>query len=130
MNYEEANKMLGGKPEVCLHRSVPVRMKGPEYYGGPISIKLYSTPILTIFMDNSITIRTDGYRTRTTKKYINKYLPQDWQVYQEDGVWYLRHITYIGQEDVSPIYLLSEGITIYSDNWTVIGDNFPIPEKK
>ncbi len=130
MDYKEAEKMLGGKSEVYLHLSPPVRMEGPDYYGGPITIKLYSTSILTILMDNSITIRTDEVRTKTTKKYINKYLPKDWQVYQEKEIWYLRHIMYEGQEDVSPVYLFSDGITICSDNWTVIGDNFPILSEK
>ena len=52
------------------------------------AIRLHDTNIL-VFKNNTITLNTGGYQTRTTKDRLNKYLPQNFNVYQKNYTWYI-----------------------------------------
>lgn len=51
-------------------------------------IRLYDTDIVTMESDH-ITLNSGGFQTVTTKKWINKYLPQGVNLYQKDFNWYI-----------------------------------------
>lgn len=51
-------------------------------------IRLYDTDIIA--MDNNeIILNSGGYQTKTTSRWINKYLPQGVRVYQKDFDWFV-----------------------------------------
>lgn len=51
-------------------------------------IRLYDTDIVA--MDNNeIILNSGGYQTKTTSRWINKYLPQGVRLYQKDFDWYI-----------------------------------------
>ena len=52
------------------------------------AIRLHDTNIL-VFKNNTITLNSGGYQTRTTKDRLNKYLPQNFNVYQKNYTWYI-----------------------------------------
>ncbi|CAK0779623.1 hypothetical protein CCP2SC5_920019 [Azospirillaceae bacterium] len=53
-------------------------------------IRLHTTDIL-VFSGDSIRISSGGWQTRTTKERINKYLPQGYRLFSEDGFWFISH---------------------------------------
>ena len=55
---------------------------------GKFSVIVYNTTVLTINQDR-ITLNSGGYRTNLTKNRINKYLPDDYRLYQENHTWYV-----------------------------------------
>lgn len=58
----------------------------PEKY----AIRYHDTDILT-FTDKTCTLNSGGWHTSTTKKYMNKYLPKGFYVFQKNFVWYLKN---------------------------------------
>lgn len=83
--------------------------------GGGNGVQLHDTEIIRFLNDGSIILNSGGYKTMTTKARINELLPQPWNLYQEDGVWYLSNW------NDSKVYVFQDGITINPDG-TVSND--------
>ena len=49
-------------------------------------IRLHNTDILT-FTGDKVVLNSGGYRTVTTKRRLNRYLPDNIKVYQKNGIW-------------------------------------------
>ena len=69
------------------------------------TIRLYDTDIITIMDNGKIKLDSGGFRTATTKKWINQYL-NGYTVYQKDFEWYV-----FNQSDKTTI-LFEDGMTI------------------
>lgn len=70
-------------------------------------IRLYDTDIVLIDSE-AIILNSGGFRTATTSKWINKYLPQGVRVYQKNYEWYVSD-TRQSNEVITPFI---EGITV------------------
>ena len=57
--------------------------------GNKVVIKLYDTAILTFHKDGRLTLNSGGYRTATTKRRINQFLPKDLSVKTFKGQWWV-----------------------------------------
>lgn len=57
-----------------------------------IALRYHATDVITARHDGTVTLDSGGWRTATTKKRINAYLPADWSLYQSDFAWFLRHL--------------------------------------
>jgi len=65
------------------YRDITIELDGKElcfYHQSLIVIKN---------KDNSYELNSHGYRTKTTKERINRYIPSGFRVYQEDFTWYV-----------------------------------------
>ena len=88
MNYTDANDKLTG-------RNHDRRKIGNNTYlerrDDDIALRLQNTDILLYHPDGKITLNSGGWRTVTTKARINEFLPAEWSLWQERGVWYLAY---------------------------------------
>lgn len=72
-----------------------------------IGVRYHDTFVLIWDAEDTIELYTRGYRTMTTRRRMNTYLPEPWMVYTEEGVWYLSEGSYGSLRSV-----FVEGITI------------------
>lgn len=72
---------------------------------GTIAVYYHATPIVTYRPDGSYVLKTNGYRTSTTKSRINEYSPA--YICQRKFVWYQR-----GQRFVDGMILNADGQTV------------------
>ena len=57
--------------------------------GTAVVIYLHWTAVVTLHADGRIVLNTGGWYTQTTKERINRFLPPEFYVAQEDDAWYL-----------------------------------------
>ena len=89
MTHKELTKLVHGK--TCrLERKVANNTYARIMHDGSIAVRLYSTDVVTIHPDNSVTLRHGGHKTPTTKDRINKFSP--YYVRQQKGEWYVNGI--------------------------------------
>lgn len=86
MNYIDAVKMVKGKTSAS-RRKIGNNTRAEIGPDGSVAIILHSTPVVTIHPDNTVTLRSGGWRTHTTKDRINKY--SSVKVYQRNYEWFL-----------------------------------------
>jgi len=89
MTHNDAVKMVYGK------RNASRRKVGNNTYAeilddGSIGIKLHHTYVVKIHADDSATLNTGGWHTRTTKDRINEYAPCGVCVVQRKHEWYVQ----------------------------------------
>ena len=90
MTHKELTKLVHGK--TCrLERKVANNTYARIQHDGSIAVRLYSTDVVTIHPDNSVTLRHGGHKTDTTKNRINRFSP--FYVRQENWEWYVNGIT-------------------------------------
>lgn len=53
-----------------------------------VALRLHSTDILTFKLDGTVTIKTGGWQTVTTKARINEHVPDGFGLGQTKGVWH------------------------------------------
>ena len=89
MTHKELTKLVHGK--TCrLERKVANNTYARIQHDGSIAVRLYSTDVVTIHPDNSVTLRHGGHKTPTTKERINRFSP--FYVRQENWEWYVNGI--------------------------------------
>lgn len=54
-----------------------------------LSVRLHETNVVTYHADGSITLRTGGWFSRTTKDRMNTHLPSDLSVQSKKGDWFV-----------------------------------------
>lgn len=54
-----------------------------------VGIRHHNTTIITIDYHGGTTLDCNGWRSRSTKTRLNKWLPKGYNIYQENHVWYL-----------------------------------------
>ena len=98
--YIEAAAFLGGKPV----RSIPSIRSTivSRINNAAIGVFYHGTPVVTYHDDGTVTLRTGGWHTSTTKVRINDFSPA--RIYQKDFNWYFN----IGEGHVDFI----EGMTV------------------
>ena len=90
MTHKELTKLVHGK--TCkMERKIANNTYAKILQSGSISVRLYSTDVVTIHSDNSATLRSGGHKTATTKNRINKYSPVG--VFQKNKKWFTSHGT-------------------------------------
>jgi len=75
-----------------------------------IGVRYHDTFVLIWNEDGSIELYTRGYRTMTTRRRMNTYLPKPWEIHTEGGVWYLSEGSFGSLRSV-----FVEGITLTPD---------------
>lgn len=101
MTHAEATKMVHGIGN-RMKRKVGNNTYARILDDGAVAIRLHNTDVVTIHPDNTVTLRTGGWQTSTTKDRINQYSPV--RVYQRKYEWY---ITLNGKE-----YPFMEGMVV------------------
>lgn len=130
--YAELDALLVGhnKHKKVLANHTVAERGGP----GRIAIRLHKTHIL-IYMDNGqVRLDSSGWRTITTRDRINRYLPYDWMVGCDKGIWYLRQggrpntgQVYASACSTSAAWTFEDGITVSENRATINGLDFPAP---
>ena len=60
-------------------------------HGAYFAVRYHWTNVVEICRNGACYLRSGGYRTLTTKRRINQYLPFGWHLYQENFEWYVSH---------------------------------------
>ena len=85
-NWWAAQTFLAGgrskeKRPLCWHTTLETR---PD---GAIAVKYWATDVVTYYQNGSVRLRSDGWRTVTTKSRFNEFSPL--YVYGDKGIWYV-----------------------------------------
>lgn len=84
--FGEAAAYLGNRDDVrIMHNTSLVR----DHLTGGIAVVLHRTPILRFLPDGRIMLHSGGYRSVTTKRRMNVFLPAGIGVMQKDYEWYV-----------------------------------------
>ena len=86
-----------------------------------IHVVYHDTEIATLYPDGSVKVNSGGWRTKTTKYRLNAYIPQQFTLYADKGVWYVMsgrnyhnvETGVTGREFVSLPY--KDGMTFFQD---------------
>lgn len=81
-----------------------------ETENGDTIIRLHLTDIITFKPNGDTIIHVGGWQTITTKDRINKFLLDDWQIFQEKNIWYLTDKDWHNPD--RKIHVFQDGITI------------------
>ena len=83
--YSRLENILNGRSS----RKVAVATTIRRIDGGGIAVRYHATDVVTV-RDGVVTLNSGGWRTATTKKRVNAYLPDGWSLYQHRHEWFLR----------------------------------------
>ena len=92
MNYKEAREMLDTKCGDKNSKKVANNTYLKRYDDGTIALRLHKTDIIQYKPNGSILLHSGGWKTVTTKARMNEFLPRQYGIMQEKGVWYV-HLT-------------------------------------
>ena len=90
MTHAEATALVLGKNN-RMQRKVANNTTARIKPDGSVAFMLYSTDVVTIHDDDSVTLRHGGHKSPTTKERINRFSP--YYVRQRKGEWYVNGIT-------------------------------------
>lgn len=107
-SYNDAMEYLGGKSERPLAHNTRI-----ELDSGCFKIKYHGNTIAELHPEK-IVLSSCGWMTLTTKERLNWFIPDEYYIYQEKGVWYVRN--YVKDETMT----FQDGITFHTDT-TVSG---------
>jgi len=65
------------------YRDITIELDGKELY-------FYHQNLIVIKKGKEYMLDSCGYKTKTTKERINRYIPSGFKVYQEDFEWYIQ----------------------------------------
>lgn len=104
--YAEAQELLGRRDQRRISTNGLLwRINGSPF--GDIRLRLHGTDVVTFHADGTLTLRTGGYRTVTTKAWMNAALRGTrFRVYQHKYQWH-----------ISRFYFESEEQKWYSIEW-------------
>ena len=89
MTHAEATELVLGKNN-RMQRKVANNTTARIKPDGSVAFMLYSTDVVTIHDDDSVTLRHGGHKTDTTKNRINRF--SSFYVRQENWEWYVNGI--------------------------------------
>ena len=95
MTHAELSKMFRGTKTSKKLGNNTYAIKNSD---GSIAVRLHTTDILTFNTDNTITVKTGGWHTVTTKARINEYLPANY-IYQKNYGWFWKDGTVFNEGD-------------------------------
>lgn len=103
--YREFDEFLGKRREKKLmYKTFAYRVDSTK-----IAIEHHNTRILIFHKNGDVVYKTDGWRSPTTKKRLNKYGLAGVRIYQKNFVWYFERIIQFGGE-------YFDGITFKGEN--------------
>lgn len=73
ISFEDAGRMLGGKPSLMLERNTYLHRLDPDTY----AVRLHGTDIVRIHRNGKYTLHSGGYNTATTANRMAIYSPAD-----------------------------------------------------
>jgi len=84
-------------------------------------IRFHKTDIIRIAPDGTVTLNTGGWKTPTTKKRMNEYLPSGVSIYQEKGMWWLCKGGSYWEKNIKR-YPFVDGVQVTPDG-TIVGSD-------
>lgn len=107
-SYKEWLDFLGDKHRKKLcHKTEVYRV-----YRNAIVIYYQASPIVSIYNDGKLILNSCGWLSQTTKKRINQLTPTNFQVYQQDFIWYCTDASGDTKEFYEGILINKEGYFI------------------
>lgn len=92
MDYKEASKILDIKRGDKMSKKIANNTYLKRYEDGTIVIRLHQTDIIQYKPNGTILLHSGGWKTKTTKERMNQFLPRQYGIMQEKGIWYV-HLT-------------------------------------
>lgn len=83
MTFSQAIEQLGNREQKKIANNTYLVRRND----GAVAIRLHATDILTFRPDGTVVLRTNGWRSVTTKARLNDYLPC-YAICQIKGVWF------------------------------------------
>lgn len=77
-----------------------------------IDLVYRGTPLIKAFPDGRLRLRDGGYKTKMTREYMNRYLPLEWEVYQEKNHWYVKSQKWASYEYRDKMMLWPDGAQV------------------
>lgn len=124
--YESLSLKLVGrnKQKKLLARNThAIRLPGPDGRDGGIAIRLHKTNIMVYWPNGQVDLSSGGWRTSVTRERINRYLPYNWRLGCDEGVWWLQQ----AEPGRSMRLVFTGGITISAFDISLRGQAFPPP---
>lgn len=84
MTYNQAIEKLGNREQKKIANNTYLVRRND----GTVAIRLHATDILTFRPDGTVVLRTNGWRSITTKARLNEYLGWGVGITQKDYTWY------------------------------------------
>ena len=89
MDYKEAKEILDAKHGDKNSKKIANNTYLKRYDNGNIAVRLHKTDIILFKPNGAIELNSGGWKTVTTKARMNEFLPQQYGIHQEKGVWYV-----------------------------------------
>ena len=102
-SFEDAKKYLNGKSERPCGNNTRI------IDSGSIIIRHFATNIITYEVNGKITLRNGGYFTATTKERLNNFIPNEFSIWQNKGLWT------VSNRNLQITRNWKEGITLLAD---------------
>lgn len=83
MNWWRAQTTLGNRSSKKVGNNTYLHKISEDTFG----VRLHATDVVQIHFDDTYTLNSGGWRTRTTKDRINSYSPA--RVWQRNSIWYV-----------------------------------------
>ena len=90
MLHQDVCKLFQTAKNKTLGKPIGNNLRLIKLDGDSYGIKLHNTVIVRIMPDNRYRLNSGGWRTVTTKKRINEYLPENVYLFESKHEWYLR----------------------------------------
>lgn len=97
--YDDARELVASTRRGNLGANTTISQRGDD-----VVIRLYATDIITYHPDDTITLNSGGYRTRTTMGRLNSFLSPKATIHAKRGKWYIT--------SASGVYPFEDGVTL------------------
>lgn len=90
--YEDGMLYLEGKQSKVVggsHTRAVLIYDPVDIEGNGVGIRYHDTVVIAFMIDGTIVLDSGGWRTVTTKKKMNVFMPNPLSVWQEKGKWYV-----------------------------------------
>lgn len=106
--YSRLENILNGR----LRRTIATATVVSRRVGRAV-VRYHATDVVVAGSGGTVTLNSGGWRTATTKRRINAFLPEGWHLYQHRHEWFLRAPD--GRE-----VPFADGITLLPDGTAVV----------
>lgn len=99
-----------------LRDSLSLKLVGVELFlekkEETIDLVYRGTSLIKAFPDGRLQLQDGGWKTKTTREYMNAYLPLEWEVYQEKKHWYVKAHRWASYEYRNKMILWPDGAQV------------------
>jgi len=120
----ESSRALSGTQTRAVFIKAPV---GGDYGSCGVGVKYHDTIVIAFYRDLSIVLDSDGWRTVTTKKRINVFLPSPLSLWQDRSEWYvsLKRHDWNARGDSDNVVAFKDGMRLLpvvdDGSWAAVG---------